>query len=199
MKYPAPFPTSARPQRRPVHENRGSPGGAARRSHLSSTRLKQLIRVSPTWPVRIRAPPHSPSFPDGRPSLSCCSSRSAWVLLRPLHGGGTQSPICYCAHNLRWQVKWLTRPLGLLIQGSRTHSGPGWSHALHAGAGMMRHDEAKRGSWVAESRSLSSVRLWVNKTSDCVGWPWQVGWSPVQAAATVFRVRVSSCMGAFTV
>lgn len=48
MKYLAPFPASARPQSRPVHENRGGPGGAARRSYLGSPRLKQLTRLSPT-------------------------------------------------------------------------------------------------------------------------------------------------------
>lgn len=78
MKYIATFPTSARPQSQPVHENRGGPGGATRRSHLYSTRLKQLTRASPTWPVSIRASPPTALtqllVPAAPPALPECSS-----------------------------------------------------------------------------------------------------------------------------
>lgn len=42
-----------------------------------------------------------------------------------------EPPIYDCARNWRWQVKWLTCPLGLLIQGCRTRRHRRWYCTLH--------------------------------------------------------------------
>lgn len=149
MKYPPPFPTSARRQSRAAHENRRSPGGAARRSHLGATRLKQLTRVSPTWP---RKHPSSLTH-GGRPSLGCRWPPLALTALpeccsAPRMEGRTQSPICYCAHDLRWQVKWLTRPLGPLIHQGRAHGRPGWSRTLDERVQVWWGSKRQLGGWV---------------------------------------------------
>lgn len=90
-------------------------------THLS---FPHLTRKHPSPPPPRRTALAQLRVPAAPPALPECSST-------PLRGGRTQSPICYCAHDLRWQVKWLTRPLGLLIQGSRTHRRPGWCRAMH--------------------------------------------------------------------
>lgn len=82
----------------------------------------------PTWPVSIWISPWL--------SLSCSldCSHTVWVLCSVLHEGRAKPPICCCAHNLRWQVKWLTYPLGLLIQESRTYRHLRLSCVWHLGS-----------------------------------------------------------------
>lgn len=107
---------------------------------ISTTRL-----CIPTWPVNIWTAP----WPSLRCSLHC--SDAVWVLRSVLHEGRAEPPICRCAHNLRWQVKWLTYPLGLLIQGSRTYRRLRWCCALHV---RVEVRWGKSGRW---ERNLKSV------------------------------------------
>lgn len=95
MKYPATFTTSARPQSRPGHENWGSPGGTTSRSHLRSTRLKQLTSASPTWPVSIRAPDPTPLPPDGPHSAVVPAAAPRTGLSAPLPPTWTENPVTY--------------------------------------------------------------------------------------------------------
>lgn len=92
---------------------------------ISNTHLCILI-----WPVSIWTSPWS----SLSRSLHC--SYTVWVLRSVLYEGRAEPPICCCAQNLRWQVKWLTYPLGLLIQGSRTYRYLRWSCVLRVRVGV---------------------------------------------------------------
>lgn len=119
-------------------------------SFISPALISNTHLCFPIWPVSIRASP--------RPSLSCSPhcSYTVWVLHSALHEGTAEPPIHYCAHNLRWQVKWLTYPLGLLIQGSRTYRHLRWRCALHV---RVEVRWGKRDRWERNQKSFYLITI----------------------------------------
>lgn len=119
--------------------------------------LPHLTRKHPSIPAALgsAAVPAAPTQPE-------CSSA-------PHEGEGAESPICYCAHNLRWQVKWLTHPLGLLIQGSRTYMHLRWCCALHVRAQVRWGKSGRLGGGITAPRTPSAPDSHVEVAVACRG------------------------------
>lgn len=119
--------------------------------------LPHLTRKHPSIPTALgsAAVPAAPTQPE-------CSSA-------PHEGEGAEPPICYCAHNLRWQVKWLTHPLGLLIQGSRTYMHLRWCCALHVRAQVRWGKSGRLGGEITAPRTPSASDFGGQNVVSCRG------------------------------
>lgn len=149
---------------------------------FSLTKQQSLKQTPPTNLALLKQPPHvGPFSPTADPILTmlifkhalqwcfciwphlvnpaCPLWATALVLVQSecFHCGpperSTAPPIYGCARNRRWQVKWLTCPLGLLTQGCRTPRHGRWYRTLHVAVEVRW---GKRFGWNGKSSHVVS-------------------------------------------
>lgn len=81
--------------------------------HCASDHIWSVYPSGPLWDAALPVPAQPECFHRAPPERRA------------------EPPIYDCAHNRRWQVKWLTCPLGLLTQECRTPRHCRWYWALH--------------------------------------------------------------------
>lgn len=119
--------------KQPLH---GGPFGPSAGSLLTALVFKHAIQQCfYIWPC-----PQSECFHCGPPERS------------------TAPPVYQRAHNWRWQVKWLTCPLGLLTQGCRTPRHGRWYRALHVAVEVRWGKSLRNG----KSSHIISAELFFN-------------------------------------